>query len=147
MIPSKIEKEILIEAPIDTVWRVLTEPDQITQWFSKEAELEGRTGGSGRLRFQSGETYYLHVERFEPPHRLAYRWLHEQGITPRPENSMLVEFTLQAEDGHTRLHLVESGFDHVDWTDEAKQRYADDHSRGWSRFTDQLRDFAPRANP
>lgn len=146
MIPSHIEKEILIEAPIDTVWRVLTEPDQITQWFSKEADLDGRPGGGGRLRFESGETYHLFVERFEPPHRFVYRWLHEPGIAARPENSMLVEFTLRAEDGHTRLNVVESGFDRIDWSDDAKQRYADDHSRGWSRFAERLRDFAPRAS-
>lgn len=146
MIPGQIEKEILIEAPIDTVWRVLTEPDQITHWFSKEADLDARAGGDGRLRFESGETYYLRIERFEPPHRFAYRWLHEPGIKAGPENSMLVEFTLQSEDGHTRLRLVESGFDHVDWTDQAKQKYFDDHSRGWSSFAERLRDFAPRAN-
>jgi len=34
VIPSQIETEILIEAPIDIVWRVVTEPDQIKQWFS-----------------------------------------------------------------------------------------------------------------
>lgn len=146
MVPGQIEKEILIEAPIDAVWRVLTEPDQITQWFSKEADLDARAGGDGRLRFESGETYYLQIERFEPPHRFAYRWLHEPGAKARPENSMLVEFTLQAEDGNTRLRLVESGFDHVDWTDQAKQKYFDDHSRGWSSFAESLRDFAPRAN-
>lgn len=146
MIPSQIEKEILIEAPIDTVWRVLTQPDQIKQWFSKEADLDGRAGGIGRLRFESGQTFYLHIESFEPPHRFAYRWLHEEGVAARPENSMLVEFTLHAEEGNTRLRVVESGFDQVDWSDEAKQRYADDHSRGWSRFAEQLRDYAPRAN-
>jgi uncharacterized protein YndB with AHSA1/START domain len=141
VVPSQIEKDILIEAPIEDVWRVLTEPEHIKQWFAKECELDGN---AGRLSFESGQTYYLHVEAFEPPHRFAYRWLHEQGTTARPDNSMLVEFTLQAENGHTRLHLVESGFDQVDWSDERKARYAEDHSNGWERFTGLLREYAPK---
>jgi uncharacterized protein YndB with AHSA1/START domain len=147
VVPSQIEKQVLIEAPIDIVWRVLTQPDQITQWFSSEAEVDGQPGGKGRLRFPSGQTFYLHVERFEPPHRFAYRWLHEKGVAARPENSMRVEFTLHAEAGGTRLRVVESGFDQVDWTDEAKTNYADDHSRGWARFLEQMRDHARRAAP
>jgi uncharacterized protein YndB with AHSA1/START domain len=144
MISALIEKEVLIEASIDVVWRVITEPDQMKKWFSSEAELEGHAGGEGRLTFESGQTYYLHVETFEPPHRFAYRWLHEKGTKARPDNSMLVEFTLEAEAGNTRLRVVESGFDHVDWSDEAKTKYFEDHSRGWDMFVGQLRDYARR---
>ncbi|SRR6266568_9613866 len=146
MIPSQIEKEILIEAPIDVVWRVVTEPAQITQWFASTAELEGRSGGEGRLAFQQGETYSLQVETFEPPHRFAYRWLHESGAKARPDNSMLVEFTLHDEAGKTRLRVVESGFDEVDWTDEAKAKYAERHTTGWELILGRLRDYAARAD-
>jgi uncharacterized protein YndB with AHSA1/START domain len=142
VVPSQIEKEILIEAPIDDVWRVLTEPEHIKQWFAKECELDGK---AGRLSFESGQTFYLEVEAFEPPHRFAYRWLHEKGTKARTDNSMLVEFTLRAESGHTRLRMVESGFDHVDWSDERKAKYAEDHSNGWERFVGLLREYAPRA--
>jgi uncharacterized protein YndB with AHSA1/START domain len=143
LVPSQIEKEILIEAPIDDVWRVLTEPEHIKQWFARECELDAK---AGRLTFESGQTYYLTVEAFEPPHRFAYRWLHEKGTEPRPDNSMLVEFTLQVENGHTRLRVVESGFDQVDWSEEQKANYADDHSQGWQRFVGLLREYAPTAS-
>jgi uncharacterized protein YndB with AHSA1/START domain len=141
LVPNQIEREILIEAPVEDVWRVLTEPNHIRQWFASECELDGR---KGRLRFASGQTFYLQVEAFEPPHRFAYRWLHKADTTPRPDNSMLVEFTLRAEKGHTRLRVVESGFDQVDWTDAAKTRYFEDHSLGWQRYAGLLRDYAQR---
>lgn len=146
MVPAQIEKEILIEAPIDVVWRVVTEPDQIKRWFCSEIELDRRAGGAGRMSFDEGDTFYLQVEAFEPPHRFAYRWLHEDGAKARPDNSMLVEFTLQGEAGNTRLRVVESGFDKIDWTDEAKTKYARDHSSGWHLYLERLRDYAPRAN-
>ena len=146
MIPSQIEKEIVIEAPIDVVWRVLTEPEHMKEWFAPRTELVGRSGAAGVMVFPSGETYYLKVERFEPPHRFAYRWLHEAGADPAPENSMLVEFTLESEDGRTRMRLVESGFDHVDWTDERKTEYFNGHTNGWQTILKRLSDYAAQVD-
>jgi uncharacterized protein YndB with AHSA1/START domain len=144
MIPSQIEKEILIEAPIDVVWRIVTEPDQIKQWFCSDAEFEGRAGGAGRMAFEPGYTYFLEVVAFEPPSRFAYRWLREEALRARPENSTLVEFTLRAEAGNTRLRVVESGFDRVDWTDEGKAKYFEENSSGWHFYLGRLREYAPR---
>lgn len=146
MIPSQIEEEILIEAPLDVVWRVVTEPDQIKQWFCSDAELDGRTGGAGRMAFEHGYTYSLEVVAFEPLSRFAYRWLREEAVKARPENSTVVEFTLQAEAGNTRLRVVESGFDKVDWTDEAKAKYFEENSSGWPFYLGRLRDYASRVN-
>jgi uncharacterized protein YndB with AHSA1/START domain len=42
-----IEREILIDAPADVVWRAVTEPDQVSSWFSDAAEIDPRTGGQG----------------------------------------------------------------------------------------------------
>ena len=145
MIPSQIEREILIEAPIDVVWRIVTEPDEIKRWFCADAQLDGRTGGAGRMVFEHGYTYFLEVVAFEPPSRFAYRWLREAAVKTRPENSLLVEFTLQAEAGNTRLRVVESGFDKLDWTDEAKAKYFEENSSGWQFYVRRLRDYAARA--
>jgi len=144
VVPSRIEKELLIEAPVDVVWRVVTEPDQIKQWFSQEAELDPKEG-VGRLAFRDGQTFFLQIEAFEPPRRFAFRWGHSEHTKPRPDNSMLVEFTLQPEAGSTRLRVVESGFDQIGWADEKKSTYFDDHSRGWDFLLGRLRDFAPGA--
>ena len=34
MVPDRIEREIVIEAPVDVVWAVVTEPEQISGWLS-----------------------------------------------------------------------------------------------------------------
>ena len=31
----RIEREVLIEAPADVVWRTITEPGQLSQWFAE----------------------------------------------------------------------------------------------------------------
>jgi uncharacterized protein YndB with AHSA1/START domain len=145
MVPAQVEKEVLVEAPIDIVWRVLTEPSHIAKWFGTDAGLDGRVGGGGYVTFEQGHTSVLQVEVFEPPHRFAYRWLHEKGTRARPDNSTLVEFTLHAEAGHTRVRVVESGFDRIDWAEAARPGLVDDHMRGWQVILGQLRAYAPRA--
>ncbi len=55
---------------------------------------------------------------------------------------MLVEFTLTAEgDDRTRLRVLESGHESLDWPDAEKQRYADEHRGGWG---DDPRTASPR---
>ncbi len=146
MIPSAVEKEILIEAPVEVVWNLLTEPEQIRQWFADEAEIELRVGSKGRLAFKGHDSYQLQVEAVEPPRRFAFRWVRQPSLVVRDDNSLLVEFILQPEKGSTRLKVVESGFDAIDWSDEEKARYAEDHSNGWQRILGRLRDHAA-SNP
>ena len=143
MIPNQIEREVLIEAPVEVVWAVITAPDHIRQWFAEEAEVELRIGGSGRLAFKSGDSYQLQVEVIEPPRRFTFLWVQPQDTVARADNSMRVEFTLHPDGAGTRLRVVESGFDTVDWSDEAKAKYADDHSRGWHELLGRLRVYAP----
>lgn len=142
MIPSSVVKEIVIEAPVDVVWRIVTEPDQIVHWFSEEAEVDLRAGAGGRLRFKSGDTHELQVEVVDPPRRFAFRWVRRPGSVLRTDNSLLVEFTLHPENGNTRLRVVESGFDEIDWSDAEKAKYAEDHGNGWEFHLGRLRDFA-----
>jgi uncharacterized protein YndB with AHSA1/START domain len=142
MIPSAVEKEILIEAPVEVVWRLLTEPEQIRQWFADEAEVELRVGGKGEITFNEHGSYQLQVEAVEPPRRFSFRWVRRPGLVVRDDTTLLVEFTLEPENGGTRLRVVESGFDAIDWSDEERAKYAEDHAEGWQICVERLRDLA-----
>ena len=50
-----IEREVLIEAPADVVWRTITEPDQISRWFADRVELDLRSGGAGTFVFEDAD--------------------------------------------------------------------------------------------
>ena len=133
-----IEGEVLIEAPVAVVWRTITEPDQMTQWFADRVDLVVEPGAHGYLGFgeQGGPVV---VEIVDPPTRFSFRWNHPKGEEPVVGNSILVEFTLTAEgDERTRLRVAESGHELRDWLDAEKQRYADEHREGWGDFLDRL---------
>jgi uncharacterized protein YndB with AHSA1/START domain len=140
MTDRTVEREILIDAPADVVWRTITEPEQIVQWFADRVELDARPGGAGTLVFEEmSNTAPLVVETVDPPHRFTFRWGHPDGEAPVPGNSVLVEFTLTAEgDGRTRLRVAETGLDAIGWPDDEKTRYADDHRNGWAMYLGRL---------
>jgi uncharacterized protein YndB with AHSA1/START domain len=133
----RIEREIVIDAPVEVVWRTITEPDQITQWFADKVDLEVEPGAHGYMGFgdQGGPVV---VEAVESPSRFSFRWNHPAGEEPAAGNSLLVEFTLAGEGEQTRLRVVESGLDLLAWSDAEKQRYGDEHNGGWGEFLDRL---------
>jgi uncharacterized protein YndB with AHSA1/START domain len=142
-----IEREVLIEAPVEVVWRTITEPDQMTQWFADRVELVVEPGAHGFMEFgdQGGPVV---VETVDPPTRFSFRWNHPAGEEPVAGNSMLVEFTLTPEgDERTRLRVVESGHELRAWPDAEKKRYAGEHQGGWAEFLDRLAALLAKRQP
>ncbi len=133
-----IEREVLIEAPAEVVWRTITEPDQMSLWFADRVDLVVEPGAQGYMHFgdQGGPVV---VETVDPPTHFSFRWNYPLEEEPGVGNSMLVEFTLTPEgDERTRLRVTESGHELRDWPDEERQRYADDHQGGWAELLDRL---------
>jgi uncharacterized protein YndB with AHSA1/START domain len=142
-----IEREILIEAPPEVVWRTITEPDQMSLWFADRVELVVEPGAHGYMQFgdQGGPVV---VETVDPPARFSFRWNHPSGEEPVTGNSMLVEFTLTPEGSEqTRLRVTESGHELLAWPDAEKQRYADEHRGGWAEYLDRLADIVSKRHP
>jgi uncharacterized protein YndB with AHSA1/START domain len=139
MVESRIEREVVIEAPVEVVWRTITTPEEITRWFAERVELELAPGGQGYMRFDEEHGGPIVVQTVDPPTRFSFRWNHAEGTQPIPGNSVLVEFTLTAS-GPERTHLrvVESGHELLAWTDAEKQRYAEEHTGGWADFLGRL---------
>ena len=129
-----IEREILIEAPAHVVWRTITEPDQVSQWFAERVELVAEPGAHGYMGFgeQGGP---IVVETVDPPTRFSFRWNYPPGEEPVAGNSILVEFTLMSEGNeHTRLRVTESGHELRAWPEEEKARYANEHRGGCAKI-------------
>jgi uncharacterized protein YndB with AHSA1/START domain len=147
---DSVEREILIEAPPEVVWGVITEPEQIGRWFSDEAEVQGRAGADGTLTWRAGGRggkkdsdmiVPIRVVDAEPFRRFSFRWNHPQGTGPDQSNSALVEFSLFEEAAETRLRVLESGIGAVTHGEEGKAQYREDHEQGWARHLGEMRDY------
>jgi uncharacterized protein YndB with AHSA1/START domain len=135
----RVERDVVIEAPVDVVWRTITEPDQIVKWFADRVELLLEPGGHGYMGFGEDNGGPVVVEAVEPQSRFSFRWNHPAGEDPAAANSVLVEFTLAPTGPEsTRLRVVETGDEQLAWADSEKERYAKEHDGGWSEFLSRL---------
>lgn len=95
-----IEREIVLHAKPEEVYRLWTTAAGLASWFTK-AEIEPRAGG--RMRWWGeGTEYEGEVLVADAPRRLLLAW--------RTNVPTEVEVTFEAAAGGTRLRLVHSGF-------------------------------------
>jgi uncharacterized protein YndB with AHSA1/START domain len=141
MVPQRIEREIFIDAPVEVVWAVVTEPEHISGWFSDSVELDLRPGGRALLHWDGHGTVHARVERVEPPRFFSFRWVVQPGSEVTEDNSTLVEFSLSPEGESTRLTVVESGFADLAGPEDEKQGHFDSHRRGWELELGELEEY------
>ncbi len=142
---DRIETDVLIDAPVERVWELITSAEHVGRWFADAgAEIDLRPGGALSLSWQEHGTVHGRVEAVEPPHRFAWRWLSAAGsrAEPAPGNSTLTEFTLAAEGRSTRVAVVESGFDALEGGVDARTAALASHTEGWAAELGELVTYA-----
>ena len=117
---DRIEEQVVLDAPRARVWRALTNPKELGEWFG--VNLAGATiaPGShvtGHITIPGYEhvIFDATIDEMVAERRFAWRW-HPNAIDPAVDYSAeprtLVTFTLDdAPNGGTLLRVVESGFD------------------------------------
>lgn len=138
---GSIEREIHVDATIEVVYEVITQPEHIVQWWGYEASFPATPGGDGQLsRGGSGEgsTVEVHVVEADPPRRFVFRWLQPEGQQATPQNSFLVTFDLAPAGDGTRLRFTESGFREVGWEAAQLEEAYRVHGAGWDHYLPML---------
>jgi uncharacterized protein YndB with AHSA1/START domain len=131
-VEDSIVRDIVVAAPVDRVWEVLTRAEYVGRWFGAEkAEIDLRPGGSFVMVWAQHGTGLARVEKVEEPAFFSFRWALEPGVEPAPGEETLVEFTLTPEGDGTRLRVVESGFSRLDRPAEKQQWHRERNVDGW----------------
>ena len=140
--PDRIERTVDIAHPPRQVWAALTTAEGLAAWFGNEATIDLRPGGSARMRWTSGESADMRVERVEEPTVFGFTW-HIYGLPEDDPRRTYVEFTLEPVGAGTRLTVVESGFAQL--SGEARHKAFDGNTRGWASELGELVDYLDAA--
>lgn len=125
MTERSIERTTHFDAPVERVWKAITDPEELGRWFGDRAEVDLRPGGDAAMHWEAHGRYAMRIEEVQPPHRLVWSWVHEPGVAFEDAPATRVEWTLTpADGGGTTLHLRESGFR----TDEHQEQ----NREGWA---------------
>jgi uncharacterized protein YndB with AHSA1/START domain len=145
---DSIEREVVIDAPVDRVWRLVTEAEHLGRWFGDAgAEVDLRPGGAMELRWAEHGASRGRIEAVEPQRLFAFRWApftDPGGLDPTDDNSTRVEFTLSAEGQGTRLRVVESGFETLATSAEQRRRNLEGNTEGWRMELGELQQYATK---
>ena len=124
-VPFVIERTL--NAPIEKVWKAITEKEQMKQWYFDLAEFKPQTGFEFSFEGGTEEKSYLHlckVTEVVPGKKLQYSWRYE-GY----EGNSFVTWELFPEGDQTRLRLTHEGLETFpDNPDFAKKNF----EAGWT---------------
>ena len=140
--PDRIERTIEIAHPPAKVWAALTTAEGLSAWFGNEVKIDLRPGGSASMKWESGHTADMRVERVEEPTVFGFTW-HIYGLPDDDPRCTYVEFTLEPAGAGTRLTVVESGFAQL--SEDAYRTAYDGNTRGWASELGELVDYLDAA--
>jgi uncharacterized protein YndB with AHSA1/START domain len=143
---GSIERELHIDATPEVVYRVISTPEHLREWWPDDAELDPVPGGAGLITFGDGSSpdavEPLTVVEADPPHRFSFRWVHDAGESPAP--SLLVTFELISSGAGTLLRFSETGFREKGWEAAVLEEQYRDHVSGWDHFLPRLASYVSR---
>ena len=124
---TKITVQSTINAPVEKVWKAITDGEQMKQWYFDIAEFKPEPGFEFQFEGGNEDKVFLHlckiIEVIENK-KLSYSWRYD-GY----EGSSLVTFELFPEGNKTRLKLTHAGLETFpDKPDFARQNFAE----GWT---------------
>ncbi len=167
---GRIEKQVVLRAPIERVWHAITDVEEFSQWFGvklNEPFVPGRAitgtfeGGfdeAALRQYQASlgleptgikqmpqNAVFCTVEQMEAPRSFSFRWI-PYGIDidcdPAKETPTLVEFRLEPVTDGTRLTITESGFEGIPL--HRRQRAFLMNDGGWAAQAENLKRHVER---
>lgn len=145
---DRIEKKILLRAPLERVWNAIADSTRFGSWFGVrfDGSFVAGTTMTGRIvpttvdadvaasQAPHEETVFQsRIERVEPMHLFSFRW-HPYAVDPAIDYSKepptLVVFELEEVAGGTMVTVSESGFDQIPIERRAKAFASNE--QGWS---------------
>ena len=146
--PDRIEKKIVLRAPLQRVWQAIADSKQFGAWFgvSFDGPFVAGTQLMGRIvptradqdvaKLQQpyeGKSFEFYVDRIDAMRSISFRWhpyAIEAGVDYSKEPTTLIVFELKEALGGTLLTVSESGFDNIPLARRAKAFTANEG--GWA---------------
>jgi uncharacterized protein YndB with AHSA1/START domain len=146
---DRIEKQVHLRAPIERVWRAVSDAREFGAWFGVTFDAPFAPGRrmagtmsptkvdpevAAAQEPYEGRAFEITVDRIEPPHLFSFRWHpfavdenHDYSVEP---TTLVVCELKEADGGGTLLRITESGFDGIPLERRAKAFEMNGH--GWT---------------
>lgn len=139
----EIKKTVGIDASPEVVFKAITDPKELTNWFPDSAVFNDRIGGQVRFSFSKERSKDLDsdyspegiVKEFIPNKKVSYTW--QLKDTPEFPETVVTWELEEIEPQRTKVALVHSGFTGR----EGGKLSPKEHDKGWSYFLARLKEY------
>src|SRR5688572_11193401 len=129
MSERKIDLAIEVNAPVEAVWRALTEGEELSRWFAPSARVNPGKGGSVWLSWGPGVEGEGRIEVWEPNRALRVA-----------EGASFIDYLLEDRGTTAVLRIVHSGFGEDSSFDDQYESTLG----GWTYFMFNLKHYLER---
>ena len=135
-----IEKNIVIDAPPEVVFKAITDQEELTNWFPDQAILEAKLGGKVKFSFyKDKEREHREFDffpegtiiEFIPNKKMSYTW--QEPNTPDFPSTVVTWELEEIADNKTRVKLLHTGFE--------PGKLFKQHDEGWSYLLNRLQSY------
>ena len=160
MSDNRIEKHVVLKAPLDRVWAAITDSRQFGAWFGMELDGPFVAGQpiTGKIKPtqvdaevakmqepHAGKPVKLVIDRIEPKTLFSMRWhpfAIDPGIDYSDEPMTLITFVVKETADGVELTLTETGFEHIPAHRRAGALKANDG--GWAKQMELINAYVHR---
>jgi uncharacterized protein YndB with AHSA1/START domain len=161
MSTDRIEKKVLLHAPLKRVWTALANSTEFGTWFGMKFDGPFVPGALMRgvivptkvnaevakaQQKYDGMPVEITIAKMEPERLVSFRWhpyAIERGVDYSAEPTTLIEFVLEEMKDGVMLTVTESGFDQIPLVRRVKAFTANEE--GWGMVVQLLEEYLVRA--
>jgi uncharacterized protein YndB with AHSA1/START domain len=139
-----IERAVWINATRERVWRAITGPEQLKQWYAPGCPWEIPALQFGTMvKFYNTDTdiQLAKIEALEPLHEFGLRWQLDEAD---PNTTLLNTFRLEEENGGTRVNVTQAGYESL--PEGLRQQQMDQDEEAYTAIVESLKTFVERSN-
>jgi uncharacterized protein YndB with AHSA1/START domain len=131
------EKQFEVAAPVESVWKAITEGEELTRWFCQHATSEPKLGGEIQVDWGGGAKGTQTIAVWNPNVHLRTESKDRKLEGANPDEPYAVDWYLEHDGGITRVRMVASGFgEGPEWDYEYDGTF-----HGWDLFHKTLKHY------
>jgi uncharacterized protein YndB with AHSA1/START domain len=137
-----VERSILINVPRERVWRAITDPAQLEQWYAPGCPWEIpdlQPGTTIKFHNTATDIQLATIEVVQPLREFTLRW---QLDLMHPGLTLTNKFRLEAENGDTRVTINQTGYELL--PDNIRQEQLDQDTEAYIAIAKSLKNYLER---
>jgi uncharacterized protein YndB with AHSA1/START domain len=134
-----VKRDIWIDAPPSRVWRAITDPQQLGQWWPPDEWEIPTLEVGGTVKFGAEDAAYATIGVVDKPRQFTLNWKPNEKF---PAATMSTTWMLVEENGGTRLTVTEAGFEGL--PEDIRQERFEQTAEGYTHVLDDLKALLER---